>query len=1078
MPHRIYILLLFIGVVFVSKTTSVYLYDRAVDYNSQIAQVITIDNRARGSFWNKIIDIFSEPLVPLFISEIVPVDTDLSTVKNKQQTAKKMEDPSFKPVSRSDLGKRVRDGLYANIVNNYYYGLSRTRIENIIDTKLGSSKNSIKSHQIQVLENSLREYVNTTVQRQADGILNGLSRMTNVTTITGSSGATFSESVSGLDYSSGVLSLTAGYEIPTTASTSDWTSKVSSQWGGSSGSNIFYTSGNVGIGTSSPAYKLTVNGDISLTGALRASDGSGTAGMVLQTTGSGVQWVATSSLGITGSSSSNYLTLGSGYLATATTTDGLRAGYFQGISTTTFQFRSQYDSSNHFSIQTNSTGLTSLTAAGTATGVALLGGNVGIATTSTSSKLTIQGELGVDSFTVASSTGISTLKLTSAGNLGLGYGASASALLHVYAASAPYMKFANNTTGQLSTDGFDIGLDSSGNVELRQREALETRFFTNNVQRMVLSSGGLFGLGVTSPQAKLHVDAGAGTTYIKITNTNTGTAVGDGIDIGIDASGNAEFRLRENGEMKFYTNTSQRMVITGGDTTTGGNVGIGTTSPTVRLAVKGIGGSSKSFTLTNSTDVEKFVIYSNGNTGILNSTPQALLHVGNSSANNSSDSQILISRAVDDTVVGNGHAFSDSSAINRSGTIGYNSYDARITFSGTNDYDHYAAFQAIPTYSSSGLMANYYGLYTRIDTTAGTITNSYGTYVANPTGLGAVTNNYGLYIEALGKGVTENFAIYTEGTTKSYFGGNVGIGTTTPGQKLVVVGNARITGVTSGAYASDLNLTADGTLTTSASDIRLKENLVAISTSTLDKLTQLKAYSFNWITDPTHRTDIGLIAQDVEMLFPELVFTNKSDGYKGVNYSRLAVLAIEGLQEQQKLIGAYTVDVSTQAIQTIIDGAKNEVARNPIVYIGDRALQGIRTLTDLVAVRITAVRGYFSELFTKEITTEKLCVTKSNGVKVCLNGDQLESLLNQADGVSNVQSNQIIPQQVPSGEVNADTTTDSAESTAEETINTNTQESTDTGTVSENGSPSTDADVTTVETSTTGVDSSSVPTTE
>ncbi|MEM9336884.1 MAG: hypothetical protein AAGA35_03455 [Patescibacteria group bacterium] len=59
----------------------------------------------------------------------------------------------------------------------------------------------------------------------------------------------------------------------------------------------------IGIGTSSPARLLSVAGDAIITGALYDNANSaGSNGMVLQSTGSGFNWVATSSLGIGGSS--------------------------------------------------------------------------------------------------------------------------------------------------------------------------------------------------------------------------------------------------------------------------------------------------------------------------------------------------------------------------------------------------------------------------------------------------------------------------------------------------------------------------------------------------------------------------------------------------------------------------------------------------------------------------------------------------------------------------------------------------------------------------------------------------------
>ncbi|PIR63573.1 MAG: hypothetical protein CO156_02890 [Candidatus Pacebacteria bacterium CG_4_9_14_3_um_filter_40_12] len=152
-------------------------------------------------------------------------------------------------------------------------------------------------------------------------------------------------------------------------------------------------------------------------------------------------------------------------------------------------------------------------------------------------------------------------------------------------------------------------------------------------------------------------------------------------------------------------------------------------------------------------------------------------------------------------------------------------------------------------------------------------------------------------------GDTNDGVLFVDSSTE-----NVGIGSTVPGIKLDVVGNARFSAVGSGTYSADLNLTADGTLTTSSSDIRLKENLVDLSgAEVLSKVMQLQTYTFNWKDGGS--SDIGLIAQDVAKIFPEITFTNQVDGYMGINYSRLPTLLVSAMQEQQQQIDALALKI-------------------------------------------------------------------------------------------------------------------------------------------------------------------------
>ena len=89
----------------------------------------------------------------------------------------------------------------------------------------------------------------------------------------------------------------------------------------------------------------------------------------------------------------------------------------------------------------------------------------------------------------------------------------------------------------------------------------------------------------------------------------------------------------------------------------------------------------------------------------------------------------------------------------------------------------------------------------------------------------------------------------------------------------------------------------NGTIQTS--DIRLKQNIVNLRYG-LQELLQLRPVTFQWKDNPNGRTQLGLIAQEVEKLIPEAVERSADpQAPLGMNYSNLLPLVIKAIQEQQ-----------------------------------------------------------------------------------------------------------------------------------------------------------------------------------
>jgi len=92
-----------------------------------------------------------------------------------------------------------------------------------------------------------------------------------------------------------------------------------------------------------------------------------------------------------------------------------------------------------------------------------------------------------------------------------------------------------------------------------------------------------------------------------------------------------------------------------------------------------------------------------------------------------------------------------------------------------------------------------------------------------------------------------------------------------------------------------------------SSDERLKEN-VALIENAVEKVEAIGGYTYNWIPmEGVHvygdMKDIGVIAQEVEKVLPELV-SDRENGYKAVKYDKLTAVLIEAVKELSERVKA------------------------------------------------------------------------------------------------------------------------------------------------------------------------------
>jgi hypothetical protein len=146
------------------------------------------------------------------------------------------------------------------------------------------------------------------------------------------------------------------------------------------------------------------------------------------------------------------------------------------------------------------------------------------------------------------------------------------------------------------------------------------------------------------------------------------------------------------------------------------------------------------------------------------------------------------------------------------------------------------------------------------------------------------------------------------GVTLSNNSGENATPTIAIGQAVATSSNVRFGSIGVGMDASGTSGRIDAAndiVAFSSSDIRFKENITPIENA-LDKISKISGNTYDWKAENKAEhgyegNDVGVIAQEIEAVLPQLVQT-RENGFKAVKYDKLVALLIQGIKEQQTQI--------------------------------------------------------------------------------------------------------------------------------------------------------------------------------
>ncbi len=380
--------------------------------------------------------------------------------------------------------------------------------------------------------------------------------------------------------------------------------------------------------------------------------------------------------------------------------------------------------------------------------------------------------------------------------------------------------------------------------------------------------------------------------------------------------------------------------------TSAGNVGIGTTSPSAKLTLQG--GNMSVF----GTTWEKLRLGQNSDNGFLSlwnsgGTQSVQINSSGSSYLNGGNVGIGTTNPIVQLHVVDQGLNTLKTAI-YGGSSGIGLYGEGTGTGGTGVYGYALVNNGVGVWgiasstTGKGVYGNgYYGGY--FTGTYGIYSNSGLNYFANKIGINNTNPSAWLQINTPGgNGAMDGIAIYNSGTngrtltinqgsggklnftnpsvldlmTLDFIAGSVGINNTSPSSSYVldVNGNTRISGnlqANGYVYMPSINAgstsytmywnSGDGRLYRTSSSRRYKHDIKDYVIDT-NKIMQLRPVTFKWNqnTATPNKSDFGMIAEEVNKIFPEIVIYNSSGEADALDYAKLSVILLKDLQKKTK----------------------------------------------------------------------------------------------------------------------------------------------------------------------------------